>query len=91
LPGIELAEMPRSKSDALCCGGGGGNFFTDLVSSGPETSAKVRVREAADTGAEILVTACPICTVMLEDAVKSENLEGRLQIREISELAGEAI
>jgi len=91
LPGIELVEMPRSKSDALCCGGGGGNFFTDLVSSGPETSAKVRVREAAETGAELLVTACPICTLMFEDAVKSQNLEGRLQVREISELAAEAI
>jgi len=91
LPGIELAEMHRSKSDALCCGGGGGNFFTDLVSSGPETSAKVRVKEAADSGAEVLVTACPICTLMFEDAVKSQNLEGRLQVREISELAAEAI
>lgn len=91
LPGIELVEMARCRSDALCCGGGGGNFFTGLVSSGPETSAKVRVKEAADTGAELLVTACPICTVMLEDAVKSENLESRIQVREISELAAEAI
>ena len=91
LPGIELVEMPRSQSDALCCGGGGGNFFTDLVSSGPETSAKVRVTEAADTGAELLVTACPICTLMFEDAVKSQNLEGRLQVREISELVTEEL
>jgi len=91
LPGIELVEMGRCKADALCCGGGGGNFFTDLVCSGPETSARVRVREAADTGAEILVTACPMCTVMLEDAVKSQNLEDRIQVRELSELVTEAV
>lgn len=86
LPGIELLEMDRCREDALCCGGGGGNFFTDLVCSGPETSAKARVREAAQTGAEVLVTTCPVCTIMLEDALKSEKLDQRLQIQEMSEL-----
>ncbi|MGM0424065.1 MAG: (Fe-S)-binding protein [Thermodesulfobacteriota bacterium] len=86
LPGIELLEMDRCRENALCCGGGGGNFFTDLVSSGPETSAKSRVREAAQSKAEILVTSCPACTIMLEDALKSEKLDHRLQIQEISEL-----
>ncbi|MFP4672718.1 MAG: (Fe-S)-binding protein [Desulfohalobiaceae bacterium] len=86
LPGLELLEMQRSKQDALCCGGGGGNFFTDLVCSGPETSAKARVREAAQTGAQLLITSCPVCTIMLEDALKSLNLDRELQVQEISEL-----
>jgi len=90
LPGIELVEMKRNRSDSLCCGGGGGNFFTDLVCSGQETSAAVRANEASDTGADILATACPVCTVILEDAVKSQNLEKRIQVREISELVNEA-
>jgi len=90
LPGLELVEMKRNRSDSLCCGGGGGNFFTDLVSSGEETSASVRAKEAADTGAQVLVTACPICTVMLEAAIKSGNLEDRIQVRELSELAAGA-
>ncbi|MFP4480582.1 MAG: (Fe-S)-binding protein [Desulfohalobiaceae bacterium] len=86
LPGVELLEMKRCREDALCCGGGGGNFFTDLVSSGPETSAKTRVREAAQTGAQVLVTTCPVCTIMLEDALKAENLDHKLRVQEISEL-----
>jgi len=86
LPGIETVEMPRNRADSLCCGGGGGNFFTDLVCSGPDTAAAARVEEAADTGAQILVTACPICTVMLEGAVKARRLDQRLQVRELSEL-----
>jgi Fe-S oxidoreductase len=90
LPGIELVEMKRNRSDSLCCGGGGANFFTNLVCSGEETSAAVRAEEAADTGAQILVTACPICTVMLEGAVKSKNLESKIQVRELSELVREA-
>lgn len=91
LPGIQRVEMPRHRADSLCCGGGGGNFFTDLVCSGPDAPAAARVAEAAATGAQVLVTACPICTVMLEDAVKSGNLEGRLQVRELSELVLEAL
>ena len=91
LPGIERVEMPRNRGDALCCGGGGGNFFTDLVCSGPDTSAGARVEEAAATGAQVLVTACPICTVMLEDAVKARNLDARLEVRELSELVMEAM
>ncbi len=86
LPGVDLIEMRRNRADALCCGGGGGNFFTGLTGGGSETAARVRVREAAETGAELLVTACPICTIMLEDAVKSQNLENRIRVCEISEL-----
>ncbi len=91
LPGVAPVEMPRNRADSLCCGGGGGNFFTDLVCSGTETSAAGRVLEAADTGAQLLVTACPICTVMLEDAVKSRNLEQRIRVCELSELVLETL
>jgi Fe-S oxidoreductase len=44
------------------------------------------VAEALDTGAGILAVSCPACAVMLADAVKSSNLDGRLQIKEISEI-----
>lgn len=86
LPWVEVAEMARCKEDALCCGGGGGNFFTDLACSGEETSAKVRVREAVETGADTLVTCCPVCTIILQDAATSQGLEHAIRIQEISEL-----
>ena len=91
IPGLELVEMERCKQNALCCGGGGGNFFSDIVSSGSETSAKSRVREAAETNARILATSCPICTVMLEDALKSENLDHKIEVKEISEIIWERV
>ncbi|MBC2714073.1 MAG: (Fe-S)-binding protein [Desulfobacteraceae bacterium] len=86
VPGVTLVEMDRNRNNALCCGGGGGNFFTDILSGGDETSARVRVREAVDAGAEILAVACPMCAVMLEDAVKAENLDDRIQVLEVSEI-----
>ncbi len=89
VPGVKLVEMDRNRKNALCCGGGGGNFFTDLLSGGDDSSARVRVSEAEDAGAQILAVACPICAVMLEDAVKAGNLEETLSVREVSEIVTE--
>ena len=86
LPGVTMVEMDRNRADALCCGGGGGNFFTDLLSGGDDTPARSRAREAAAAGAQILAVACPLCAIMLEDAVKSENLDKTISVREISEI-----
>jgi len=91
VPGIQLAEMDRNRKDALCCGGGGGNFFTDMLSGGDDTPARARVRETKNTGAQVLAVACPICAIMLGDAIKSENLEASLQVKEISEIVAERI
>jgi Fe-S oxidoreductase len=59
IPGIELVEMPRNRENAFCCGAGAG-----VKTAYPEFAqwvARERMREAASTGAELLVTACPFC------------------------------
>ncbi|MCX5851726.1 MAG: (Fe-S)-binding protein [Deltaproteobacteria bacterium] len=84
VPGISLVEMERSREQALCCGGGGGNFFTDMIGSGRDSSASARVREAVETGAEILAVACPVCYKMFDDAVKAEGLEGKIRVRDVA-------
>ncbi len=86
LKGIELIEMERNKKSALCCGGGGGNFYTDFLGGSEESPARIRVREAHETGADILAVACPNCLTMFEDAVKVEGLEDTLKVRDISEI-----
>ena len=89
LPGIELLEMDRAMGDALCCGGGGGNAFTDVLGGGPDSASRVRVREAAESGAEILAVACPKCARMFEDAIKDECLEDALRVADIAEIVQE--
>lgn len=86
VPGLQLVEMERSGENAFCCGGGGGNFFTDILGGGEESPARLRVREALDTGAEVIAVACPQCAKMLEDAVKSEELEDRIRVMDIAEI-----
>jgi Fe-S oxidoreductase len=54
-----------------------------------ERFADLRVHEAMDTGAEIMVTACPHCIACLEDGVK---LSGRdLRVMDLAELAALAL
>ena len=84
--GVQVLEMPRAKEDALCCGGGGGNFFTDILGTGPDSPARVRVREAAETGGDIIAVACPNCARMLEDAVKAEALDEKLAVMDLAEI-----
>lgn len=84
VPGIELVEMERSRENSFCCGGGSGNFVTDLLRGSKDTPARIRVREACETGADILTVACPSCLTMFQDAVKVEDLEGKLAVKDVS-------
>ena len=85
-PGVQLIEMDRAQKNALCCGGGGGNFFTEILGRGTDSPARARVREAVDTGAEVLAVACPGCAKMLEDAVKAEFMDEKLQVMDIAQI-----
>lgn len=91
LPGVETIEMERHGEHGLCCGGGGGNAYADLLGTGPRTPSRVRVREALDTCAEALVSACVICRNMLEDATRSEDATGRLSVIEIADLVAASL
>lgn len=86
IPGIELVEMERNRENSFCCGGGSGNFYTDFFGSIENSPARIRIREAHDTGADILAVACPACMIMLEDALKVEGLEENLKVMDISEI-----
>lgn len=67
----------------MCCGGGSGNFYTDFSREGRDP-ASVRVQEDYETGAEVLVNACTVCALMLEEAIVSEGLDSKL-VSEISQ------
>jgi Fe-S oxidoreductase len=86
IPDLEVVEMRRSKEDSFCCGGGGGNFFTDILGGGEDSPNRVRIREAADTGAELLAVTCPTCAKMLTDALKAEDLQGRMEVVDLAEI-----
>jgi Fe-S oxidoreductase/nitrate reductase gamma subunit len=87
--GIEVVEMPRNGTRAMCCGAGGSRMWME-----EHTGKKVnieRTEEALDTGAARIAVACPFCYVMLDDGVKEKGRADDVKVQDIAELLVEAI
>ena len=90
--GLKVKEMPRSRSFSFCCGGGGGRVWMEETGEAHSRPSESRVREAAALdGVQVLVVACPKDHVMFSDAIKTAGLEGKLAVKDLTELVAEAI
>lgn len=89
IPGIELIEFSSNRERAVCCGGGGGRVWMETPQG--ERFSEMKVGQAIDAGADVLVVACPYCMLMFDDAVLVTGKENALQVQDVSELLLEAI
>ena len=89
IPGVELVEMANCQETSLCCGGGGGRIWMETNKG--ERFSDLRLAEAMDTGAEILVTACPYCLLNFEASAMSLKGDRTIEIMDISELVAMAL
>lgn len=89
IPGAELTEMEEARENSFCCGGGGGRIWMETPRG--ERFADIRLRQAVDVGAEVLVTACPYCVTNFTDSSLGLE-EGRaMEIKDITEIVQEII
>ena len=88
IPGVKLIEFDRSRERSLCCEGAGGRMWIDIPG---ERLAEIRVKDAAEAGAEIIATACPFCLLTLEDAVKTTGHEERIKVMDLAEILAQAL
>jgi heterodisulfide reductase subunit D len=87
IPGVELLEMKHNRNKARCCGGGG-----LLKGTNPTMSVRIssrRVEEAEKTGAEILSSECPSCTMSFNDGI--EHRESKIKFKDLSQIVVEAL
>lgn len=87
IPGVTLVEMATNREDSTCCGGGG-----NLQSADPALADAIaikRIKEAADTGATIVLSACQQCEQMLEKAARTTKQP--LQVMDVTELLWMAV
>ena len=75
IPGVQVAEMPRNREQSFCCGAGGARVWMEETIGTRIGTA--RAQEAIDTGASVVATACPFCTVMLTDGVAAAGPDRR--------------
>ena len=83
-PGLELIEMPESRKDSLCCGGGGGRIWMETPKG--ERFSDLRLGQAIETGAEVLITSCPYCIANFEDSRLTLDAVEDIEIKDITEI-----
>ncbi|MFC2103020.1 heterodisulfide reductase-related iron-sulfur binding cluster [Bacteroidota bacterium] len=84
LNGFDYLEMERNKSRGFCCGAGGGRMFLEDEEGG--TINNERTKEALDTGADKIASACPFCMTMLTDGLKHFEKSEQVEIKDIAEI-----
>jgi Fe-S oxidoreductase len=89
IPGIDFLELPESHGDSLCCGGGGGRIWMETKRG--ERFSDIRLEQAVNIHAEIIVTACPYCITNFEDSRLTLNAEDKIRVMDITEVIEEVI
>ena len=87
--GVNLKEMKRNKSSALCCGAGGAQMFKDAEKGTKEINV-LRTEDALETNPDIIATGCPYCNTMMTDGIKFIEKEAEVLVKDIAELIAEA-
>ena len=89
VPGTQLKETERNRDSGYCCGGGGGRMW--LHENIGQKINVVRAEEMVKTGIDLIGTACPYCLVMLDDGVKSLELEKPPKVADIIDIVAESL
>ena len=91
IPDIDFVEMNRNRLMARCCGGGG-----SVIALEPELAvdmAAVRVKDAVEVDAEIIVSGCSACKDNLRKGIKAIPKEERpkIKVMDITEIVANSI
>lgn len=87
IPGVKFVEMDRIKEFQRCCGAGGGvkAGIPDLA----DGVAQSRVKDALETKADILSSACPFCKRNLMDG--RDSMKADIDVEDVIELVAQAL
>jgi len=88
IPGLELVEPRFNKEFVHCCGWSGTAHWADRELAIKE--AAIRVNELRETGAEVFVSACPLCELGLGYGLKEEEKK-KIKIVDVSEILNKVL
>jgi Fe-S oxidoreductase len=66
-------EMAANRKTSFCCGAGGGGMWKEEKTG--KRISHCRLEQAEKTGAGVIVTACPYCSIMFHDAIAETGRE----------------
>lgn len=87
--GANVTEMRKHAGESYCCGGGGGRVLAD-ERLGTRISAS-RIEQAQETQAPLLVSNCPFCLAMFEDAIGEIESRETLRVQDLAEVVAERL
>ena len=89
IPGVNVLEMERNKSDSMCCGAGGGMMWME------ETQGKrinvERTEQALRLSPTTIGSNCPYCLTMLSDGTKAKEVESQVKTLDIVEIVEKSL
>ena len=93
IPSVTTVEAGRCKRGTFCCGAGGARMWMEET-AGQRVNV-VRTEELLGTDASVLATACPFCTIMLDDAAKALSADGKssgdVAVLDVSQLLRQSV
>jgi Fe-S oxidoreductase len=83
IPNLEISEPTYTKNYTHCCGWSGTTHWADKEIAIKEASN--RIEELKETGAKIIISACPLCELGLEYGI-DDTEKKKLIVKDISEI-----
>jgi Fe-S oxidoreductase len=85
----EVLEFPLNREKSMCCGAGGARMWME-EHIGTRINV-TRLEQGLPLQPQVIATACPYCSVMLGDALKTRNLNESIVTRDVAELVADAM
>ncbi|KHE68576.1 (Fe-S)-binding protein [Halobacillus sp. BBL2006] len=89
IPGVEVVEMKRNRSNGMCCGAGGGMMWMEEKSGNRVNVA--RTEQALEVEPTMISSGCPFCLTMLSDGTKAKEVEEDVSTMDIAEILAKSI
>lgn len=89
IPGVELVEMKRNRSNGMCCGAGGGLMWMEETEGVRINVA--RTEQALEVNPTMIGSACPYCLTMLSDGTKAKEVEDQVKTMDVAEILAMSI
>ncbi|MGB1697194.1 MAG: heterodisulfide reductase-related iron-sulfur binding cluster [Thermoplasmatota archaeon] len=90
--GLPVLEMAANRDQGLCCGAGGSNMWYEVPEDGERINV-IRAKQAAETEATTVATACPFCLTMMTDGLSLSGNDpdngGTMNAKDLAEIVAE--
>jgi Fe-S oxidoreductase len=89
IPGLELVEMKRCRSQGFCCGAGGGHMW--IEESRGDRVNHVRTDQYLETEADTVGVSCPFCLQMFEEGIGAKQVQDTRKAKDLLEILDESL